>query len=525
MRWAAAILIPVLGAAGPAPAQPDARPSGTEVTVIVREGARQRSSPAGGALAALAADSGRLSDLSVAWSEFAAELGWSTPQAFDALLGSRVMVVLRGLTPAGAAHWALLSEVTSDAEKRLISALRPAPRGTVGGYTVLAIEHGRYELAIARGGWRDDSPHPAVILLAPARDRDLFDALIPALSAPRFGGEAEGGDAAVTIRRPAPPAFDGGLPRTSTVTLSATLDPDGAGWTCRLLGDAGAVSPITPWSTAAFEGLQRDGMVAVMGVLGAPPLTELGRWLGVPSVSLPAGPAVGERVALVVRESGARALMPALASGAVRAAAHRDAGSASLAVTLAIEARDLPALIPTADTLSASLVPFLNGQGSAPVATAVEFDTGLRERSVRAVDLFPAKGSLAAGFSPHPMLTWAFARSRPSFQRLAGVKSGDDGAPGWWVLSLSSGEAAAACTPSESVRDLLSREMPDPLQVQRLSVGMVRPALLESAPGLPEALTDALRGGRWVESIRWDSWLRADGRAEGEVRVRMNTAR
>jgi hypothetical protein len=105
---------------------------------------------------------------------------------------------------------------------------------------------------------------------------------------------------------------------------------------------------------------------------------------------------------------------------------------------------------------------------------------------------------------------------------MAGVKTGvPEGTPGWWVMSLSPADAARSMTPTESVRDLLSREMPDPLQMQRLSVGVIRPAELESAPGVPPDLSAALRGGRWVESVRWDSWLRPDGRAEGEVRVRM----
>ena len=517
MPRARPILLLTLAASAPA----WARQAGSDVDIVIRDAARQRISPGGAALAAMVDESGRAAGLASAWTDFAAELGWTTTQAFDALLGSRVTLVLRGVTPTGAAEWALVSEVTSDAERRLVAALRPAPRGTAGGLTVLAIERGKYELAIARGGWREGAERPAVILLAPAEDRALFDELVPTLSAPR-AGDPDADDAAVTIRRPAAPAFEGGPARTSTITLTARLDADGTGWTCRLLGDARSVAPVTPWSTAAFEGLQGGGLVTVMGVLGAPPLSELGEWFGVPGITLPAGSLVGQRVALVVRGAREHPLAPGLASGAVRLAAHRHAAPSALAVTIAVEARDIPSLIPTADTVSASLVPFLNGERFAPLP-AVEFDAGLLERSVRAVELTPGKGSLASGFGASPVFTWAFGRSCASFAQLAGVKTGlPEGSPGWWVMSLAPAEAARTITPTETVRDLLSREMPDPLQMQRLSVGVIRPADLESAPGVPPELSAALRGGRWVESVRWDSWLRPDGRAEGEVRVRMN---
>lgn len=517
-------------------------PPDVEAVVTVTDAARQRSSPAGRALLALTEDSGRLAETLRAWREFSRVLGWDAPSAFDELLGRRVTLVMRGVGADRVAEWAVLSEISPEAERRLYRSLRPAPRGIVNGLPVLAVENGRYELIVSRTPVADARvPRaPATMLIAPSTSSRLFDDLAP-LVASSFPRSAPA-DVFVLVRRPGEPLYTGGPAQVASAALTAALDADGRGWTARSVSTSTAPrhgEEIVPWSRVVFEAIQEDSLVAMMGVVSASPLWDVGELLGLPRLGpLPhtISSLFGQRVALLVREVGPSASAAAPLTFASRREdtpalpPRAPAREPALAVTLAVETRNLPRIIATGDTIAASVVPVLNGQplGGMAVVPYVEYDAGLTHDSIRAVRLAPEPRTIAAACGPAPMLTWGYGRTMPRLAQLIGAKTPPPAtSPGWWVLSIVPEATADRRSPTESLRDLLARERPDPLLSQRLSVGVVRPARLDRfLHVLDPGLAEPVRGARWIDSISWDLWLSPDGSGAvcGELNVTMDVA-
>jgi hypothetical protein len=173
-------------------------PGRVEAVIVIRDAAGQRNSDAGRALASMLVESGLMRLTALGWRDLADELGWSEVEAFDRLLGRRVMLVAEGLGPGETFRWALLCDVDRQAELRIRRRLKAAPRGIIQNHPVLAVEDGRFQLAFGRrsarslngdrlgsGRWNGGG----TLLLAPAEFSDLFDALLPALD----GASDEGG--------------------------------------------------------------------------------------------------------------------------------------------------------------------------------------------------------------------------------------------------------------------------------------------------------------------------------------------
>jgi hypothetical protein len=114
-------------------------PTRADAVVTVRDAARHRVTPAGRGLLAALDDSGSFAQTRRAWGVLATRLGWSDEQAFDEILGRRVMVVLR-TSASGEREWALLTQVSAPTERRLRQRLLAVPRGSVAGLTVLGVE-------------------------------------------------------------------------------------------------------------------------------------------------------------------------------------------------------------------------------------------------------------------------------------------------------------------------------------------------------------------------------------------------
>ena len=125
-----------------------------------------------------------------AWSELAGELGMTDAEAFDLLLGRRMIIAGADLQygDTGDPQWALLSEIDPATERSLREKLGAAPRRIVGGQVVLEFEHGSFLMATSSGRLRctpggafQNTPASTLLLLAPADDRRLFEQLLPLL--------------------------------------------------------------------------------------------------------------------------------------------------------------------------------------------------------------------------------------------------------------------------------------------------------------------------------------------------------
>jgi hypothetical protein len=224
-------------------------PAGCEAVVVVNDAARQRTSAAGAALAGMIEESGLLPDTSKAWRELASVLDWSCEKAFDELLGRKCTLVVRSLSGEGAGDWAILTEVSAEADKRLRLRLRAAPRGNVAGLAVLAVEDGKYELVMGRGSPIDPALMPegtaptVTVLLAPGGGTPLFNELAPSLvtrtglasppAAWKVGQRERDCDVVVMLREKDATAEHG----WRSLALTATLENQG--WDARVVCSPG----------------------------------------------------------------------------------------------------------------------------------------------------------------------------------------------------------------------------------------------------------------------------------------------
>lgn len=561
---------PAAGAEGPAtspPCQADsfvrALPAGCDAVVVVTDAARQRRSPGGSGLRAMLTESRAFPETTRAWRDLAASLDWSGDRAFDELLGRRVAVVARNIGSGGPTKWAVLMLVSAEAERRMRERLRAAPRGSIGGLPVLAVEDGQYELVVGR-------PQPGVdpqlvngaasgslVLLAPSRDTSLFADLVPSLlsrtglagPAPAWAPGKRECDLVVVLRQAGGAGDARGF-------LCVTAMQEGAGWESRLvctpelIWDApGGVPAIEPWADGAFASLERDALIAVMGLRGAshlraagfiPGLTEL-----VQAMPLTFGQHAGQLAGLFVRpiretvDLASRPVRPAgtgvgdaLASGgrstrALPSKSPRGDAAERLSVTVAARAPDSRTVAAEGDLAVARFIGVLeSGQcehfDPPPV---VHREGPVSEQAIRTLTLdgsFPIHTSYAQtlerSFGPEPVLAWGATRPSPAMAHTrAHEVSKPEPSPGWWVATLSpEGGSAVARDAAVLGGPQTGAERP------RLSVGVVRPAaigrLLGSAdPGFFGALGIAQR----IESFRWDLWVREDGAVEGTASIRL----
>ncbi len=518
-----------------------ALPSGYDAVLMVNNAARQRQSAAGRSLASMLKESGALPETAVAWEAFAKAMDWTQEQAFDLLLGRRFTLVVRGLDGPGAPDWAALTEVPAEAEQRLRDRLKAAPRGSLAGLAVLAVEDGKYELMVGRGPGAEPA-HPeteptATVLLGPGGENPLFTELAPQLrtrtglasppSAWHAGQKDRECDVVLMLRR------EGGA---RTLTLTATMERQG--WDAHVVSSPGLVwdrprggGPVHAWSDAAFVSLEREALVGVMGVTGTVGLpgaawalvgAEAGFWpapegrLGAlfvhpvrarTSVHAPAAPSAAKVVLLdrdrahVAGETSSPepvALLGRWCAVLAVEGAKGETGRARGLATRVAEALQTGAAPEAGEGPQEQAEP---GFSSVALSDLVQVHESVLMRLTRLVGDDPAlswgtaavRGSAVAAAkgprTPEPHGTWDVVSIAPSGTEMAAADAG--------VLASSVGGNSRAW----------------------LSIGLIRPAALASVLGKDDAMVPAW--ARRVERLRWEAWLRDDGLVESSVSVRM----
>src|SRR5688572_29821539 len=85
-------------------------PRGVELVLVVdNAGAMRQTAPAAALVQALAGAGFIEPDLQASWEKLAAELGWPAQEAFDRLVGSRLILVVRDVEIPDQRRWAILS--------------------------------------------------------------------------------------------------------------------------------------------------------------------------------------------------------------------------------------------------------------------------------------------------------------------------------------------------------------------------------------------------------------------------------
>lgn len=449
-------------------------PPSAEFVMVIEDPRAQLASPAGQAAAALWHDLGDFGGTSEAWRELAGKLELEPADAFDELLGRRIVFVARNLDEPGQRQWALITRISAKTELSLRMRLKPSPRLVLHGLPVLALERGQMELVTA------PFATGSLALIAPAGSRTLLEELIPTLrNLPRAAslaedalfkslGEAARGDIAIFARTGQNEAIAvGATHRDSGWDAQVRIaEPLAARWISVPGGEARAMFP-------PVDVIEDDAMLAIAG--RSPALLRI--LLG----GLVDGPF----------DAGAPSLLAA-----------RTSESGTLALLLA---QPIGPATPTAaidrsirDRLAASEVGVLT-----PDATPADL-AGMFPDAVRVLRIRPeAIGPVGAALAPAPRLAWL-----------------DHRGPTRWLIGRLDG--ASDEQQLASLGAALDRRPIDARQGSPISAGWLRPRELllgfaDRAPWLP----DAFRAFRHIERVGWTLSRRDDGTVTGAVRIDM----
>ncbi|MBK7404021.1 MAG: hypothetical protein IPJ41_05180 [Phycisphaerales bacterium] len=444
-----------------------------------------------------------------AWSALSADLRMTGDEAFDLLLGQRVVFLASGLMPGEAqTSWALLSELDPVTERRLRVDLGAVPRRLIAGQVVLELEHGNFLMATSNGRLRcaadgrfEPTPDSTILLLAPSEDREFFEALLPLLHCQPAAhplGDLPGGAAVRTL-----PSGDGVLlwrmpdPELAPDRfIAASLRFDAGAWRFHAVAGppSGWVpetdpSTITPWSPRTLATLPDAPAFAMMGLRS---VVQEARQVVVPMVT---SPLPGADTVSLDPLLGDRSLI------AVWLDEAHDGGGPSVEMLSATEVKDLETVASRArEIIEAGTVPNQANwtiHEDAPIAGSTPDMQMLR--------LTPGPGSPASA----PEINWAFV---PEAGKLAGGR-------GWWLVHQGAIGDAPRATGLTGGRTGDSHDGIAPTR-RYLHAGVARPHALVASQGATDVGMDLLPGGSVVsmlmsriDKLEWAVWASEDGRA------------
>lgn len=463
-----------------------------------------------------------------AWTELSNDLGMTGAEAFDLLLGRRVVFLASGLKAGDAqTRWALLSELDPVTERRLRVDLGAVPRRLIAGQPVLELEHGNFLMATSSGRLRcagegrfEPSLDSTILLLAPSEDRELFEAMLPLLHCQAAGrplADLPGGAAVRTLptgdavflwRMPDPLlAPDRFIAASASVEagvwrMHAIAGPP-RGWVPNTDPEQ-----IAPWSPDTLATLPDKPALAVMGLRS---MVQEARAMVLPLVSpfIPE-PDPAELDDLLGDRSIVAVWLHAAEAGEAASGAE---------VLCATESREIEALAERAQHLLRDMHADARPNSEAMTIQQDSSPAGALS-GVRTVRI-TRTNSGARGEPGAPEINWAFVPEQGHQGR----------GPGWWVVHL--GPTGAASTPPQGLNPAPSRNsLESPVPPRRyLHAGFARPMeLLGTAdaggggqPGvgqMPGASAFSLLMSR-IDLLEWAVWASEDARTlEAELTIR-----
>lgn len=465
-----------------------------ELMVQFDDLAAQLRTPAGVSLRRALVDLGAFGRTREAWEALASTLGMDGTAASDRLLGGRVLMLGDGLS-GDSPRWACVMSVDRETAKDAPRRLGAAPRATLDGRTVYAIEDGRFRVAV--GDFRQGQ---TTIAIAPSGSERLLRAAIglgerwggPGARGTGSGGVGGGGVIAVLVYRPAPDAW-----------LSGTVEPAAQGWRLRFsgtdrLGGPGALDGVSGIPEARFESAARG---AVFAVAGPASFDRVGPEAGTLDWRSP------ERLiwSMLPFDPPSGEFSSSVDFGVVTV---RGVGQGRLDCSVALRIAKAGGLSLGDEYACAIAEMFSSGRVRGVRGCRDDRMPGRRARTVTVQE-----GARRWAYGEH--LAFAWGASGPGMM-------GET----WWSLDIS-GDGAARDAAGELAR---RGEAPG---TTRAMAGVIRPAEFLSMLGgvNPEAGPAREEAGgasalRWIERVRWHvDPSRAPGASwEGEIEVRMSPA-
>jgi hypothetical protein len=514
-----------------------ALPAKADAVIIVHNAAGQRSTAAGKQLTRLLDEAGSFAASRAAWGKLASQLGCSSEQAFDDLLGRQVVLVMRGLHQAEGPDWAVLTQVSAATERRLRDRLAPVPRGHIASLSVLGLEDGNYQLVIGRrptdsAAGESRTPGAATMLLGP-RGGGLFEEMAPSvLSAAhaRLVAAAGKADMLAVLR-----SGEFASQRMTAISVSRTGD----GWNASIVASPTTreAMNVQPWSRSIFDRLQQDSLIAVMGVAGllnsghlqeSPAADGLRTLLPLPALaaSLPAQDPDLRSGWFIRRVQIAQATRTSSNPSLVQAAripySSPASSSSSWALLWALEVRDPQQVVIQGDQLVAGIVASLRDEDG-----WLRLEVPALEQESRVLSLaevLPPQSHLAALhdlFGPRAVLRWGLSRAADPYELFPAPPTHST-LDRWWLAALEPAEIRSADLARKALRGDAPGSRPTAENTRRwLSLGAIRPAQLLNSGAAAGELLAPMRPLRRVDSLEWEAWARDDGLIEGAIRLRM----
>ncbi len=468
-------------------------PADVEVVLVLDNLAVHRASEFGAGAANLAAAAlalGAAGDpqTAAAWANFSTRLGLKQAEAFDALLGKRVVLIGRH-DDEGQLRWALLSAVHPKTSRLLRERLDVSPREINSQRIIMTVEGGRWLLASTL-----DAP-PAALVLAPVASKELFNDILEAADDP--GAPTLYSDPALAPIRSlgyGDCLFIARGPEFGCRWVGAVAGREGDTLSARILSLPEQPLPeVTAWPTGRWDELRESALFALVERLPRPEdLDEA--WLDSPIRQVLEMPRalIGPEFDLVLGQR-------------IAALSRRDERG-RIALAVGVESSDVRALARPGDEAMRSALTHL---GAGLGAGAREFNfAGIAPYAVRRVVLERPPGEPPipiAGGSLSVHWTYGFdEKSAPA---------------GWWLISTDRPTLDAASA-------ALVGAVPGDDSRQWLSLFEVRPAeLMQALEQWGASSPPALDSLRWVAEARLATWADQGGLVRGEASLTLRAPR
>ncbi len=246
-------------------------PADTDILIVIEQAAALRAGPAGKSLAELFSKLIPMTATMLAWDSLAIHLDLPPDEAFDVLLGNRVVFIGRHQEDEPM-QWAIKSEIPSKLAFRLLRKLGARPRDIKNNHAIALLEENRFQLTYRRHG------NCATMIFAPISSESLFNDLIMKMDPAKGESLADTAEfrAAIANSRSDAPIFSYVRNRKTHVSwlaATATIEKTGANIEFAASAEKKTAPGQTPVSATQWKQFSQGSLLAFVDRLSFDNLT------------------------------------------------------------------------------------------------------------------------------------------------------------------------------------------------------------------------------------------------------------